>query len=368
MAGRLNLAGRSFNTNDSLSALEETNLAILSHPNLDDNAQFKELKGYLSKYYQDRQKPMPMQTMHTGQDKHWKDRLYCSLQSLLSELTYTSLEETQLQLLDKVYSWFRDKIGLQLPQITYRSPVVAASKREEKRPLTAKTVPANNSFSPYIPPPLYMQSRKREEEALKYTEARANLLNKWGHSKSKEIAERTRRTEQSLRGRPQDTNVKETQDGFYDFRNNSEELLTTMDDSNTFNRVQQIRQIYNSVIDVEKSPKKKRPDSAISSLYSDVEMNKFMNRRFSTDATDFSISKAQSQQMEEVLIIKSKLASLKINCTIQDLKSAMIVPDMPLLKDLTPGQLPRGGEGLMSNPKPKDKKKKKGKKKKGKKK
>ena len=54
MAGRLNLAGRSFNTNNSLPALEETNLAILSHPNLDDNAQFKELKGYLSKYYQDR--------------------------------------------------------------------------------------------------------------------------------------------------------------------------------------------------------------------------------------------------------------------------------------------------------------------------
>lgn len=80
-------------------------------------------------------------------------------------------------------------------------------------------------------------------------------------------------------------------------------------------------------------------------------------------STAFPMTRVQKEQLNEILSIKSRLASKKLSCPIEILEAGLLSNTNEQEMSFDPNNLPRGGENLINNPFMKIRKKKKGKKK-----
>jgi hypothetical protein len=92
---------------------------------------FRELKGNLEEFLEDRKLPVAKQKVLPFKSSTWKEVLFNSLLVLLSEVTFTHNEALQQILLTKVKKWYDEKTvpPVYLPSIRRRNHDATATKR-----------------------------------------------------------------------------------------------------------------------------------------------------------------------------------------------------------------------------------------------
>jgi hypothetical protein len=385
------------------SSVHEKSLDLLNHSTLDKDPVYSTLKTDLAHYYSE-------STKHKEKppgNSELKGALYSNLHSLLSEVTYTKDQRMQKQMLASIHNWYLKKKPTKdkLPSIQYhhhpsKPHIIEPAKTPVPRP--AETSASETDYSavhrspsPYLPrryqstdlsdqPAVsvsmearYLEMRKKDFENKKEAENRQKIIAKWGLEKSRATADHAHRVEQtriSAYKRPASPDVVKlkhvnystfpVQNGkVYDFKNEnnsnvveSENIRMTPD----IHKINKLRKLHASLLDVEaefQTPKKRKNESS---------MSVYRQHQESFDSSLQGRAKSSGKvndQYEEVLLAKSRLASMNVPCPVSYLINGLVLPDDKITA-VTHDMLPKGGECLISNPFVKfGKKKKKGKKK-----
>jgi hypothetical protein len=110
----------------SIKSLET--LETLRNPFLETQASFIDLRGHLEHFYQEKCEGL--------QATKWKEVLYSSLYSLLSEAVYTTDKGLQLKLLSKISKWFYSKITPAKPTSLYPAKATSTEPIQKSRAVT----------------------------------------------------------------------------------------------------------------------------------------------------------------------------------------------------------------------------------------
>ena len=115
-------------------------LDSLRSPFLDSQPAFIELKGYLEQFYNEKEEGIA--------STKWKEVLYSSLYSLLTEAVYTSDKSLQLKLLAKISKWFYSKINPAKPTSLYPAkPSSTEPGHKTRQPNISMRSTATDAFS-----------------------------------------------------------------------------------------------------------------------------------------------------------------------------------------------------------------------------
>ncbi|CAG9313842.1 unnamed protein product [Blepharisma stoltei] len=395
----LQVSGYGLKTDFSDKISIDPNLAILRHPNLDFNPTFIFLKEELQKFYRDRRRPFDRQIMHRTHSSNWKERFFTSLQTLLSELTFTEDLELQSKMLEKVENWYNNKIVREESieeeiNLEPKTPVLRVKPKLETSllvPLRSESMsPQRKSTVPYIPKKLpsliksyekplefkkrlqtsFKNTRNEKKEALLPTEIKALNGDETVSTKIERIA-RLRPATQQERPFTETSPLVMTSRGEF--------VMTKSNKANVFD-FRATDKTRSTVASPEQSPLGSSVNKARVSAFSFREMDSvFKTQIVSPSINDEEIAnsyqpisplnKSVIEQLGEILHVKNRLAARKVSCPYRVLERALYDRELDFNKSFDPSQLPKGNERLLKNPaykeeKPKKKGKKKGKKKK----
>ena len=405
MSNEFKVVGHAYSLDKSDS--QNPNMLLLNHAHLDNDPVYRSLKTDLETYYKDSGKPSD----RPAKNVNIKSTLYSSLHSLLSEVTFTKDTKIQKEMLKTVHNWYtKKKDGRhKLPQIkrsdnpeedyrktvsVQKSPIPPtmhsshhSAEQELKRypsPYLSKQYQSEDlGYSTMVAESLdkkYLSMRGLDFSSSKEAENRNKVIFAWGSEKSRASEEFVRKIDQSRmesrQKRSETPAVFKTKNQrfssipsnralLYDFSTQKPpaEDPEEPEDKLNLSRVYKLRQAHASLIDIDsenQQPKKRKNESSMS-IY-----------RQKADSTDNYPARAKStekfnEQLEEVILVKKKLASKNIPCSIKHLINGLVLAGESE-RSKSPEGFPRGGEYLISNPLSKLKqKKKKKKKKKGKK-
>ncbi|CAG9327054.1 unnamed protein product [Blepharisma stoltei] len=388
-------------------ALLPISIEALSHPNLDGNAIFQDLKSKLTSFYQSNH--------HHNNSKQWLSVFHSSLYALLNEVKCTQDKEMQDSLLQKVSNWYYSKISTkhtmpETPEVGKDSSpgYISRLSTDDNSVIVShhrglSLLPDLSSRSP-SPPPLSLHSYNwsLSYEKPRYaaftshnsnrpiTEAEINLEKRLEKIKSRErqrrkvhlFREKIQKDFGSYQGRKNEEFSKKMQmieenyrerrikkfsekerkynTAHIDFssikKEDSDEESSTDEEASVnysnFNKVGRLRNLYSRLIGIEEVPyrPKKRRNISLTINFNNVSDMQEPNPQ----VRNFH------EQINETFLVKSKLAHRGIRIPIKELEEGIV--GFISAGPVKPSDLPKGGESLLENPTPcitKEKSKKK---------
>ena len=185
----------------------------------------------------------------------------------------------------------------------------------------------------------YLEMRKRNFSAYKEAESRNKVIFAWGSEKSRANEEYVRKTDLSMldsRNRRSEsppsfktqnyryTTIPSTSGGLmYDFTGNNESFSEPLHKQSNLSRINKLRQIHSTLIDIDSEtqpPKKKKNESSMSFYKNCDSVSDYEHRRAKS-------SEKFNDQLDEVILVKKKLASKNIPCPVKLLINGLVLAD-----------------------------------------
>ncbi|OMJ79123.1 hypothetical protein SteCoe_20913 [Stentor coeruleus] len=360
-------------------------LEALRHPYLETFPAFQDLLSHLTSFYNEKADPLIRTTK-------WKEVLHNSLNSLLSELIYTTDRRLQLKLLNDIFNWYYSKIKptrSATPQIGKFNPTVTHSEHlnsEKLDPTYGSTSPSpmpidakRNTSTPqpintknlmktthqvFMNPKesedldmnnkldsIFTSMRSRHQKRVRigsYNESKIHLgkIQEWSDFKVKRLENLNHRHEMasvSMRHNTEESPLR-SQNTTYDFSIKQREKESISFEVlekryKMYSRVGYLRNLKSELIDVEVIPAKKNYD---------IEFPKEPEPKI-------------VYQISDIFDAKTRLAKRGLSTDIRDIKLGVDISEYrPSTVDTK--RFPKGGETLLNNPllslKPGKKKKK----------
>ena len=315
-------------------------LNFLSHPNLDDDIRFMELKSHLKDYYKQLYIE-PSQSLQEKSRPNWNKNLYQSLHLLLAEVVLSKDLDGQLLALSNTYTWYRSKTeinkfhyippspkkssGIVLPELNSRF-----SKRSK---LPTRLSPING----------YKKARPSRDEIIDSINQKYNdMLNMekislgCGSTRNKMFNNRDSRSQLSH----YELKEQKTVDADADVGVDVDETEVQLDKNSATPEVT-VEYVDNPM--------------HISFLH-DFRSTSHKARMISPGRGPvkyFNQVSAKHHEVDEIEKIKARLAKNNINVSVNNLENALLTHFQVPYENLTPKGLPRGGDMLSKSPLPK---------------
>lgn len=310
------LFGPNFKLKEIVPGQASNSMGILDINLLESNKVFSYLRKELELYYKEKNKPVRLQTLHSYRSQAWKETFYSSLHKLLNEVHYTTDPQIQDTLVNKVYKWYAEKSQRPIP---VPKPINPQPQIEEKLiPVILQNIESTDSptlpkILPKLPKNLEISENfSNSSTSFKPQTAGVNFFSPFRKRKSKYALKLVQKSQDTPK--------------ILDFRTNSVSA-ETMRTTN----------------------------------YTDRDLK---DKPLTANECNPRIRTAYMEQVNEVEMIKKRLASKNMSLPIRTLESGLIFSDY-IQEILPPCRLPKGGELLLKDlsvKKEGKKKRKKGKK------